>query len=674
MNLSLKNRILLPVLALIVIGMGISTVVSFFQSSSTVENQLNQELERITDSTVQSLSAFVSDRKLDISNWSGEKLYEKAMTQGLMGNAARDSANKRMANLKDSYAYYANIFLADENGEIVAASAPEAVGQISVKDREYFGKSMQGKEALSDVIKSRATGKPTFVVSAPVEVTGEIKGVLLATVIVEAFSARFIDTIEIGEQGYAFIYDADGTVLAHPDKSQILEANMADFGFGKKMLRQGEGMLEYTYSGVKKLASFAPDPVSGWTVAVSASEDELMAPVRELGYINLGLAGGVVVAALVAMFFLAGSIARPLQAMAGGLTQNSEHVASASSQVSSSSQSLAEGASEQASSIEQTSASLEEIASQTKMNMENTQSIDKMMKNEASPSFALMQEKMAVMDQNLKENVKLSEESAKIIKTIDDIAFQTNLLALNAAVEAARAGEAGKGFAVVAEEVRNLAGRSAEAAKNTQELIENSQNKIHETSSVYKEIAEALESTNQITQKVMAMTAEVASASQEQSQGIDQVNNGVSEMDKVVQQNASNAEETASSSEELTAQARELGDVVTRLNVLIYGRQNGDAQKSGEPVETAGKPGAGNRSASRQGGGEHGWQQQHQGRDALRNGSNAGNNGAARQQARIHQGGNGTAQQRQARDSHGSQKQQRAEEVIPLDDNDFKDF
>ncbi|MCF8028984.1 MAG: methyl-accepting chemotaxis protein [Desulfobacteraceae bacterium] len=649
MNLSLKNKILLPVLALIVMGMGISTAVSFFQSSSTVENQLNQELERITDSTVQSLSSFVGDRKLDISNWSGEKLYEKAMTKGLMGNAARKSANQRMAHLKESYAYYANIFLAEENGDIIAASDPESVGQISVKDRGYFQESMQGENALSDVIKSRATGKPTFVVSAPVEVSGEIKGVILATVMVEAFSARFIDTIEIGEQGYAFVYDADGTVLAHPDKSQILEANMADFGFGKQMMRQGEGMLEYTYSGVKKLANFASEPVSGWTVAVSASEDELMTPVRNLGYINLGLAGGVIVVALVAMYFLAVSIARPLQAMVGGLTQNSEQVASASAQVSSSSQSLAEGSSEQASSIEETSASLEEISSQTKMNMENSQSMDNMMKNEASPSFALMQEKMSVMDQNLKENVKLSEESAKIIKTIDDIAFQTNLLALNAAVEAARAGEAGKGFAVVAEEVRNLAGRSAEAAKNTQELIENSQNKIHETSSVYKEIAEALENTSQINQKMMSMASEVASASKEQSQGIDQVNNGVSEMDKVVQQNASNSEETASAAEELTAQAGELEDVVKRLNQLVHGSTQNKA--AAERAETKSEINGKNQQESRQ---------QQSGRRRIGSGNN---------KSTGNQGGNG---QKQSKAPAKSNKP--AEEVIPLDDNDFKDF
>jgi methyl-accepting chemotaxis protein len=248
--------------------------------------------------------------------------------------------------------------------------------------------------------------------------------------------------------------------------------------------------------------------------------------------------------------------------------------------VASSSQSLAEGASQQASSLEQTSASLEEISSQTKMNMENSQAMDKMMKDEARPGFALMKEKMDAMDGNLKENVRLGEESAKIIKTIDDIAFQTNLLALNAAVEAARAGEAGKGFAVVAEEVRNLAGRSAEAAKTTQDLIENSRSKIHETSGVYKQIAQVLESTDQVISRLMTMAGEVAAASGEQADAIGQLNSGVAEMDKVVQQNASNSEQTAAAAQQLTAQAAELETVVMGLRALVEGIGRSDFSES----------------------------------------------------------------------------------------------
>lgn len=650
MNLSLRNKILLPVLALIVLGMGISTIVSYVQAKKAVENELNAQLGQITESSLTSLSSWVGDRKLDVSNWSGEELYVKAMTQGLMGQAAKRSANERMAHLQNAYQYYANIFLADQSGEVIAGSDPESVGNINIGDRSYFKTSIQGEDAISEVIISRATNEPIFVISSPVIMQDEVQGVLLATVRIGAFASRFIDPIKVGQEGYAFVYEKDGDVLAHPDRNQVMKTNIGDLDFGARMMRQGSGILQYSYGGMEKIVSFGPEPVTGWTVAVSASQHELMAPVRKLSYMNLGLAGAIIAITLIVVFFLARSIANPLQAMTESLNRNSEQVASASSQVSSSSQSLAEGASQQASSLEQTSASLEQIASQTKMNMENSRSMDNMMKREAGPSFALMSEKMAVMDSNLKENVKLSEESAKIIKTIDDIAFQTNLLALNAAVEAARAGEAGKGFAVVAEEVRNLAGRSAEAAKTTQELIESSQTKIHETSGVYKQIAEALENTSQIAQKVTAMAAEVASASEEQSQGIDQVNSGVSEMDKVVQQNASNAEQTASASEELTAQAKELEDVVLTLGRLIYGHsQNGD---SGSRLQAGtAKQIAGASMADRQ-------------------------SGSRRQDKRQEKKQNTTGKMpaKKTAQTQAPSARRRPEEVIPLDEDDFKDF
>ncbi len=579
MNLSLKNRILWPVLVLIVAGMGISTLVSYLQSKSTLEHEINNQLKQISGSTVKILSSWIKDRQLDIDTWSKQEIYQKATKEGILGKAARKTANERLAQLKSNYEYYGNLVLADSLGDAIAASDPALAGKVNIKDRDYFTETMQGKTVVSSVVKSKATGKPVFVISSPVQAEGQIKGILLATVTVSSFSSKFIEPIQIGSQGYAFIYGQDGTVLAHPDPDIILNTNMADFVFGQTMLAQGEGLLNYTYEGLQKTVSFQQEAVTGWTIAAAASRQELMQPVRKLGYINLGLAGLVTLIALILIVFLAGSIAKPLQAIVNGLKRNSRQVASASSQVSSSSQSLAEGASEQASSLEESSSSLEEIASQTKMNTENSQAIDDMMKNQAAPSFQFIEQKMGVMEKNLQENVKLSEESAKIIKTIDDIAFQTNLLALNAAVEAARAGEAGKGFAVVAEEVRNLAGRSAEAAKNTQELIEGSQTKIQETSSLYKEIAQALGQNSEIAQKVMTMVDEVTSASREQAQGIEQVNTAVSEMDKVVQQNASNSEQTAAAAEELTSQAGHLEHMVQQLTALVGGR-NGQTQET----------------------------------------------------------------------------------------------
>jgi len=164
---------------------------------------------------------------------------------------------------------------------------------------------------------------------------------------------------------------------------------------------------------------------------------------------------------------------------------------------------------------------------------------------------------------------KSATETAKIIKVIDEIAFQTNLLALNAAVEAARAGEAGKGFAVVAEEVRNLAMRSAEAAKNTAAMIEESVNNSKNGVAIAVEVGKNLEEITTAATKVNALVGEIAAASKEQAQGIEQVNTAVAQMDKVTQANAAAAEESAAAAEELSSQAMQLDDMVKQLGALI---------------------------------------------------------------------------------------------------------
>jgi methyl-accepting chemotaxis protein len=180
------------------------------------------------------------------------------------------------------------------------------------------------------------------------------------------------------------------------------------------------------------------------------------------------------------------------------------------------------------------------------------------------------------MSQAIEKIKASSDETAKIIKTIDEIAFQTNLLALNAAVEAARAGEAGMGFAVVADEVRNLAQRSAEAAKNTAYLIEESKANSENGVAVSKEVAVILNDIAQAAKKVKQLVSEVSAASEEQAQGIAQVNMAVTQMDQVTQASAASAEETASASEELSSQAQELNQMVDDLVGIVGRTGNGN--------------------------------------------------------------------------------------------------
>ncbi len=269
-------------------------------------------------------------------------------------------------------------------------------------------------------------------------------------------------------------------------------------------------------------------------------------------------------------FIITMGINKSLKRLADGLGNGAEQVTAASGQVASASQQLAQGASEQASSLEESSAALEEMASMTRQNADHAGKADSLMgqtKKVVDEGSRAVAEVSGAISQ-IKQSAR---ETAKIIKTIDEISFQTNLLALNAAVEAARAGEAGKGFAVVAEEVRNLARRAADAAKNTSELIETSQKNADSSVTLVENLTKTFTGIQESSGKVAVLVSEIAAASKEQAQGIDQVNTGVAEMDKVVQQNAANAEESASASEELSSQAQELNAMVEDLLAMVGG-------------------------------------------------------------------------------------------------------
>ncbi len=283
------------------------------------------------------------------------------------------------------------------------------------------------------------------------------------------------------------------------------------------------------------------------------------------------------IAAVLFGVFMSMIITRPIARVIEGLNEGAEQVTAVASQVATSSQHMADGSSNQASAIEETSSSLEEMSSMTRQNADNAQLANDMMTKEAAANFQLIGERMGTMEKAMQASVGASEETAKVIKTIDEIAFQTNLLALNAAVEAARAGEAGAGFAVVADEVRNLAMRATEAAKNTQDLITNSTGRIREATSLYGQVSEAMGKNGEIVQKVTELIGEIAAASREQAQGISQVNSAVVEMDKVAQQTAASAEESASAAEELNAQAEQMKSYVVDLIMLIGGGEQGGA-------------------------------------------------------------------------------------------------
>ncbi|MGD0815352.1 MAG: methyl-accepting chemotaxis protein [Verrucomicrobiota bacterium] len=282
-----------------------------------------------------------------------------------------------------------------------------------------------------------------------------------------------------------------------------------------------------------------------------------------------GLTLALIVGVGVAVVIIRGT-GRILNSITTSLDEGSNQVASAAGQISSASQSLAEGASEQAASLQETSSSMEEMASMTKRNAENAQKANDLAK-EARHAADKGAGDMKTMSTAMEAIKVSSDDIAKIIKTIDEIAFQTNILALNAAVEAARAGEAGMGFAVVADEVRNLAQRSAQAAKETAAKIEGSITKTGQGVEISSQVVQTLNDIVTKVRQVDDLVSEVAHASREQTQGITQINTAVSQMDKVTQSTAASAEESAASAEELNSQAETMKHSVEKLLDLVGG-------------------------------------------------------------------------------------------------------
>ena len=382
------------------------------------------------------------------------------------------------------------------------------------------------------------------------------------------FSAAF-QAFEKGEPEY-FLEDRkhDKLVLARPVRLQA--SCLSCHGDpAKSPTGDGKDVLGFPMESLKL------DDVKGaFVLEAGVGHDPVVLATMQI--MAVGGAAALVVVLTGFYFFNQRSIVRPLAAAIQHLQEAGDQTVHASNEISTSSQTLAEGASEQAASIEETSASLEELSSMTKRNAENSQKANELAKearSAADKGVADMQAMNVAM-----EAIKVSSDDiAKIIKTIDEIAFQTNILALNAAVEAARAGEAGMGFAVVADEVRNLAQRSAQAAKETTAKIEGAISKTGQGVEISNKVTQTLNEIVTKARQVDELAAEVAGASREQTQGITQINTAVGQMDKVTQSNAASAEESAAAAAELNAQAGAMKASVAELLELVGGNSQADS-------------------------------------------------------------------------------------------------
>ncbi|HLP07089.1 MAG TPA: methyl-accepting chemotaxis protein [Opitutaceae bacterium] len=589
MKWTLKARLLVPTVAVVAGALALVSAASYWQSRNATVANIDHEMVQICSTTAIHLDDWFANQQLNLAGWAGLKTLQTALQSTFVGQSARGSANGELATITRRYGYFEQIHLIDSSGLVIASSDANQINQLKLADLDCFQSALQGRPTFSEVIASKTSGKPVIVVAVPVLGGDKVAGVLAGFINFEHYADRFITPIKVQSSGYVFLFDKRGRILAHPGKENVLKLNLNQLDWGHRLLDKPSGHVDYTYDGVGKLAVFSPCKQLGISVCTTLPHSELTAPSRRAAVINLAIVGATLLATIGVILLVVRSVSHFLTRGISTLDATSETVATAASHITASSQTLAHGASKQAASLEETTASLEEMSSITKNNSTHANDANRLAKQarDAAERGTSDMKNMANAMQAIKAS---SNEVAKIIKTIDEIAFQTNILALNAAVEAARAGEAGAGFAVVADEVRTLAQRSAQAARDTATKIQDALGKTAQGVDLSEQVALVLEEIVTKVRQVDELVAEVAGASGEQSRGIQQLNCAMNEMDKVTQSNAASAEESASSAESLNAQAELLKASVVDLSVLIGSHHVIGAQSRQATGRSEGRP------------------------------------------------------------------------------------
>ena len=573
----LRQRLLIPTVAVLVVCMLLlSSVLILLQSkqlnklSDTVVTAVNKS-NASAQTSFSALSSAVDTRLSEMSTTIAATLSDESRSaleaeETVLGQSFEDMLKNSADSMADLLAQVApaailaNNFIdlinfakaANQNPDVVYALFLKPDGKpltrfIDRKDPDIqrFLKTDGDAKKLDKILSASQEDQAVLVAEKPIQIEGKALGKVVICVSKAAarqriadMSGRFESMVDANTRSVSAVIDGEAKAVVGEMKDH----------FGK-VAAQNNAAVQTVAATIK---DFSRD---------INTQTKLM---------TSGLGGATVLIIAAVLFMVISKTSKTLQQLTGRLDSGAKSVATATVQISSASQTLASGATEQAASIEETSASLEEMAAMTNRNAQNAGQANQLMQS-AKAIVEKSNGSMRALTDAMAEISRSSDETQKIVKTIDEISFQTNLLALNAAVEAARAGEAGAGFAVVADEVRNLALRAADAARDTAALIEGTAGRIAEGSSLVGETNQAFAEIASSTAKVTDLLGEIASASNEQAQGVEQINKAVTEMDKVVQTNAANAEESSSASEEMRAQAGQMQDLVSDLVAMVEG-------------------------------------------------------------------------------------------------------
>lgn len=608
MNTSIKYKILVPAALIIIIGMSVASLTYYYKAKVALESSASDQLNASAGIATKFLEAWFIERKLNVKNWSKQKDIRTALKNDFLGKASRKSVNANLKELRTDYIYYANIALADLDGNIIASDNAEQIGSINVSNDLFFHDALKGNLTISKISKKQGTNIPIFTIASPVSKNNKIIGVMFGVLDLSTFNKRFIDTIKVGESGYAFIFDEEGLILAHPDKAQIMETDLSVYEFGKEMIAGNDGIIQYTHNNIEKIVSYQKFPELGWTLGVSALTEEVFEPVTTLGKITLIMSIVIVVVAIIILTIIAGSIVRAVNVVVEGLRDTAEgegdltkrldtkekdelgqlakwfnvfveklqgimsdissnsialnnssnelldiskQMSAGVSEISQRTMSVSSAAEEMSSNMSSVAAAAEQSSTNIGMvstaTEEMTATIDEIAQN--TEKTRVSSSKVVTKSKKASENINNLSSSAleigKVVETINDISDQTNLLALNATIEAARAGEAGKGFAVVASEIKELAKQTSAATLEIKGKIDGIQKSTQETVAEIEEITVSISSVSEMIDTVASAVEEQSVTTREIAGNVLQAAQGIQEVTENVNQSSVVANEIA---------------------------------------------------------------------------------------------------------------------------------